>query len=105
MSKPLRDWMTDRHQGAVPALDELRRAALPPERIELGRLIHELFWPQRRVWLALAAIWLALGALQVAVIHSAPEVRDGTTITPAMLAELGLAPNSHELLFQIGAGH
>jgi len=63
MNRTVRDWLLDRHAGAGPALDALRRAALPERRLNGREFFRELFKPALPTWAVLGAVWIALLAL------------------------------------------
>lgn len=61
MKKTPRDLLLSHHAAATPQLDTLRRAALDDATpIPASQLLHAIFYPQRRVWLGLAAAWLVI---------------------------------------------
>lgn len=72
MKRPLRDSLLARHAGAQPALDALRRAALPPERLSLREAWREFFQVRRTAWSAIAAVWVAILAANLVSKNSAP---------------------------------
>jgi len=64
MKKTPRDLLLSRHAAATPRLDQLRRKTLDDATpIPARQLVHALFFPQRRLWLGLAATWLVILAL------------------------------------------
>ncbi len=65
MKQTPREALLARHSDAVPTLDALRRAALPPPPLSAAEFLRELFLPARRTWAALALVWLLLATFQV----------------------------------------
>ena len=64
MKKTPRDLLLSHHAAATPQLDQLRRKTLDDARpVPASQLLHALFFPQRRLWLGLAAAWLVILAL------------------------------------------
>jgi hypothetical protein len=64
MRKTPRDLLLARHSGSTPQLDELRRTALADSLpIPAGQLLHAIFFPQRRLWIGLAAVWIVIFAV------------------------------------------
>ncbi len=59
-----RDWLLARHTAARPKLDALRAAALAPRPLTWRHLPGELFRPNQRAWLALAAVWAVLAVVE-----------------------------------------
>ena len=56
-----RDLLLSHHAAAIPQLDALRRAAVNDATpIPARKLFHALFYPQRTVWIGLAAAWVAI---------------------------------------------
>jgi hypothetical protein len=72
MNKTSRDWLLDRHVGAVPALDARRFASLPEPRLSGREFLRELFRPALPTWAVLGAVWIALLALNASRVP-APE--------------------------------
>ncbi len=64
MKQTAREALLARHADAVPALDALRRAALPQPPLSTAEFLRELFLPARHTWAALALVWLLLAAFQ-----------------------------------------
>jgi len=59
MKKTPRDLLLARHADTSARLDALRRATLADATpIPARQLLRALFFPQRRLWLGLAAAWL-----------------------------------------------
>ena len=55
-----------RHASMTPRLDALRRAALPVVPAQSWRaVLHELFFPQRVAWGALATVWIGLAVFHL----------------------------------------
>ena len=66
MKKTPRDILLSRHATATPQLDQLRHATLAEATpIPTRQLLHALFFPQRRLWLGLAAAWIVIVAFHV----------------------------------------
>ena len=66
MKKTPRDLLLSRHAAEIPQLDRLRLAALTDSSpIPANQLLHALFFPQRRLWLGLAAAWLVFVAFHL----------------------------------------
>ena len=65
MNQSPRDWLLARHAEAEPELDALRRAALPKIRSGWRGIGRELFWRDRFVWVALAAVWVVISAVRL----------------------------------------
>jgi hypothetical protein len=64
MKKTPRDLLLSRHAAEVPQLDQLRRKTLDDATpVPARQVFHALFFPQRRLWLGLAAAWIAILAL------------------------------------------
>ncbi|MBK8475292.1 MAG: hypothetical protein IPL39_03025 [Opitutaceae bacterium] len=63
MNQTPRDWLLDRHSGAVLELDALRRAVLPERRLNGREFLRELFRPALPAWAMLGVVWVALLAL------------------------------------------
>lgn len=64
MKKTPRDLLLSRQAAEIPQLDQLRRKTLNDATpIPASQLLHALFFPQRRLWLGLAAAWIAILAL------------------------------------------
>jgi hypothetical protein len=64
MKKTLHDLLLSRHASLAPHLDTLRHAALTDATpIPASQLLRAIFFPQRRLWLGLAAAWLVILAL------------------------------------------
>ncbi len=72
MRKNAREWLLARVDDAQPRLDEVRRAALVPERAALLDSLLEVFRPNLRAWAALAVLWLLLAAAQTSVPRRPP---------------------------------
>ena len=61
MKKTPRDLLLTHHAAATPQLDQLRCKTLDDATpIPARQLFHALFFPQRRLWLGLAAVWVAI---------------------------------------------
>jgi len=63
--KTSRDWLLASHEAAVPDLDRLRQAALPPTETTWGVVLRDLFFPHRAAWGAIGIVWLGLLALHL----------------------------------------
>lgn len=81
--KSPRDWLLERHGGASPRLDELRRASLPTSAPSLtGReFFGELFRPHQLAWRALAGVWIGLLVFHLTL--GRPSTSPTPTPTPA----------------------
>ncbi len=60
MKQTSRDWLLARHADVVPALDALRKAALPEPRLSGREFLRELFRPALPVWAMIAVVWIAI---------------------------------------------
>ncbi len=102
MNKSLRDHLLARHAAATPALDALRRAALPPAEISWREFLLELFRPHRAAWRMLTLTWCALIAFQLLVAGPArPPAPTGPTPSPEAVAALFAQFNADEITSRI----
>jgi hypothetical protein len=94
-----RDWLLSLHADAVPQLDAVRFKALPPPSSRWQMLFHELFYPNRRVWQALALVWIGLAVMHYADMRA----RQPMVMLPQNLtiAPGALNPKFHESLVQL----
>lgn len=64
MTNTPRDLLLARHSDTVSQLDALRRSTLADATpIPASQLLHALFYPQRRLWIGLAAAWILIFAI------------------------------------------
>jgi hypothetical protein len=72
MNKTPGDWMMERERDASARLDEIRRAALAPERASLGEALASVFSDSRGTWCLLVATWILLAAIHFAAVRQSP---------------------------------
>ena len=77
-----RERLLARHAHAVPALDALRRAALPEPSLSPAEFLRELVFPVRFIWSALALTWLLILGFHLASPRSliTPQTTPGSVI-------------------------
>ncbi len=97
--KTPRELLLEKHAPAMPALDVLRRVALPEPRLGAWGFLREIFWPQRLVWAALAVVW--------AVVVTLGTTRRAQPATPVSVQEMMAEwktnqDNIHDLFAEAG---
>jgi len=88
-----RDWLLAREADAAARLDQIRRAALAPERATFLESVAEIFRPNLRAWAALAIAWIALVAVHAALSSGSRSPLRATGAQPDLTA---LATNPDE---------
>ena len=84
MKKTPRDFLLARHIAKVPQLDRLRRAILDDATpITVRQIPHELFFPQRCIWIGLAATWLVILSLHFSQRSAVPRLNSSATLYAA----------------------
>ena len=95
MIRSARDWLLARDADAQARLDEIRRAALAPERATPLESAAEIFRPNLRAWAALALAWIALAAAHAAISGSSRPPPRAAGLQPDLAA---LAAHPDEVL-------
>ncbi len=101
MKKTARDLLLARHAAVAPQLDTLRRAVLADATpITASQLLPALFYPQRRLWLGLAAAWIVILAFNFS---QRPSSRPDVTATSYIADWTTNQAQLHALLAQTGS--
>jgi hypothetical protein len=100
--KTPRELLLAKHDPDASLLDELRRKALPEPRVSALAFLRLVFFPQRRLWGALALVWVA--ALVFALADSKPVTRRQPASAQALIAEWTANQDKiHDLFAETGA--
>ena len=71
MKQSVKDWLLSRDEDATQRLDAIRRAAVSPERAGFSESVIEIFRPNLRLWISMAALWLLLVGIRLSWITNA----------------------------------